>query len=143
MDGNTEMLNYIYQNTQMGTDTINQLLGIVDDDKFSKQLQSQLNEYKNIKSKAAKMLNEHGRTEKGISTMLKVGTYMNIEFKTMKDNSPEKVAEMLIQGSTMGVIDATKNLKKYKDADSDILKLGEKLLKTEESNIDNLKSYLG
>ena len=45
MNGNAELLNFIYQNSQMGVDTIKQLMGIVEDAEFKKHLESQLNEY--------------------------------------------------------------------------------------------------
>lgn len=49
---------------------------------------------------------------------------------------------MLIIGSNMGIIDAIKNLKKYKDAEPSIVKLMEKLLKFEEDNVQQLKQFL-
>jgi hypothetical protein len=48
MNGNTELLNFVFQNSQMGVDTIKQLLDIVKDENFKKQLESQFNEYKQI-----------------------------------------------------------------------------------------------
>jgi len=42
----------------------------------------------------------------------------------------------------MGIIDMTKNLKKYSDADKDILALGNRLLEFEKRNIDELKKFL-
>ncbi|MEG1459038.1 MAG: hypothetical protein RSJ40_07000, partial [Acetivibrio sp.] len=68
--------------------------------------------------------------------------YMSISMKTWMDNSPCHISEMLIQGSTMGIIDATKNIQKYSDANKDILKLAQRLLKTEQTNIEQLKHFL-
>ena len=72
MNGNSEMLNFVFQNSQMGVDTIKQLLGIVEDEKFKKYLESQFNEYKEINCSAQKALNENGQHEKGISTFDKI-----------------------------------------------------------------------
>lgn len=41
----------------------------------------------------------------------------------------------------MGIIDAIKKLKKYKDEEQDIIKLMEKLLKFEEDNVQQLKQF--
>lgn len=38
MNGNAELLNFIYQNSQMGVDTIRQLMDIVQDAEFNKHL---------------------------------------------------------------------------------------------------------
>ncbi|WP_142414216.1 hypothetical protein [Hathewaya massiliensis] len=142
MNGNTELLNFIFQNSQMGVDTINQLLGIVEDENFKKHLQSQLNEYKEIHLTAQKALNENGHDEKGISTFDKIKTYFMINMQTMTDKTPSHISEMLIIGSNMGVIDAIKNLKKYNEAEPSIIKLMEKLLKFEEDNVQQLKQFL-
>ncbi|WP_312060262.1 hypothetical protein [Anaerotignum sp.] len=142
MDGNTELLNYIYQNSQMGIKTLNQLIEIVEDNDFKKQLQSQLNEYKSINRTALQKLNELGHEEKGIGNMAKISAYMSISIKTLMDKSPCHISQMLIQGSTMGIIDATKNIQKYNDADKQILQLADKLLKTEQNNIEQLKPFL-
>lgn len=142
MNGNTELLNFIFQNSQMGVDTINQLLGIVEDENFKKHLQSQLNEYKEIHLTAQKALNENGHDEKGISTFDKIKTYFMINMQTMTDKTPSHISEMLIIGSNMGIIDAIKNLKKYNEAEPNIIKLMEKLLKFEEDNVQQLKQFL-
>ena len=143
MNGNTELLNYIYQNSQMGIETLNQLIQIVKNKDFNDHLRTQLKEYESLNKEALSKLKELGHEEKSIGTMVKISAYMSISMKTMMDNSPSHIAEMLIQGSTMGIIDATKNIQKYKDADKEILALTDKILKTEQNNIDQLKGFLG
>lgn len=142
MDGNTELLNYIYQNSQMGVRTIEQLLNIVEDKEFKEHLQVQEEEYKKLNQTSVELLNERGHEEKEIGNMAKISSYMSINMKTLTDKTPSHISDMLIQGSTMGIIDATKNIKKYASADSNILKLAEKLLKTEQDNIEQLKKFL-
>ena len=61
----------------------------------------------------------------------------------MKDNSDSKMADMLIQGFTMGVINVTKRIDTFdKDADKFILKLAKEFKKFQEENIEMLKKYL-
>jgi hypothetical protein len=142
MNGNVELLNYIYQNSQMGLDTIKQILEIANDEGFKKQLQSQVNEYRSINDLAKGLLQQNGCEEKGISKLAEISTYMSISMHTLTDKTPSHISEMLIQGSTMGITDATKNIKKYKDANKDILDLADKLLKFEQNNIEQLKKFL-
>ena len=42
----------------------------------------------------------------------------------------------------MGIVEAAQNLKKYAHADKDAVKLMERLMKTEEKNVQELKQYL-
>jgi len=142
MDANTEYLNYIYQNAEMGVETIRQILEIIEDSDFSKHLQTQLKEYTEINCEAKKKLNEAGHEEKDIGNMQKVMAYMSISMKTLTDKSISHISEMMIKGSAMGIIEATKNIRIYADADKDIVALAKKLLKTEENNFERLKKYL-
>lgn len=142
MNGNAELLNFIYQNSQMGVDTIKQLIEIVKDDDFKKHLEAQFNEYKEIHCAAKNALNDSGYDEKGISTLDKIKTYLMINIQTMADKTPSHISEMLIIGSNMGIINAVKNLKKYNNAEPDILSLMERLLRFEENNVQQLKKFL-
>lgn len=142
MNGNAELLNFIYQNSQMGVDTINQLIGIVEDDDFKNHIKAQYKEYKEIHQAAKKLLNENGYDEKGISALEKIRTYLMINMQTLTDKSASHIAEMLIIGSNMGIINAVKNLKKYKNAEQSIINLMERLLKYEENNVQQLKKFL-
>jgi hypothetical protein len=142
MNGNAELLNYIYKNSQMGQDTINRLLGIVEDENFKRLLESQFREYKQIFDLAEKKLETSGSEVKEISPLSKLQAYMMIDMKTLMDRTPNHISEMLIQGSSKGIIEITRNLKKYSDADQDILDLGNKLLEFEQRNIEELKKFL-
>lgn len=142
MNGNAELLNFIYQNSQMGVDTIKQLIEIVEDKEFIKHLKSQFDEYNEIHCAAQKALNENGYDEKGISALDKIKTYLMINIQTLTDKTPSHISEMLIIGSNMGVINAVKNIKKYMNAEPGIISLMERLLKFEENNIQQLKEFL-
>lgn len=142
MSGNAELLNFIYQNSQMGVTTIEQLTGIAEDETFKVHLRSELNEYREINEAARVLLNTNGYDEKGISALDKIKTYLMINMQTMMDKTTSHIAEMLILGSNMGIIDATRNIDKYKDVEKDILALMKKLLKFEENNIKTLKTFI-
>lgn len=142
MDANIEMLNYIYQNAQMGENTLEQLMKISKDENFNKLLGSQFSEYKEIFNEAQQKLTALNKEAKDLSAGRKVMTYIMINFETLKDSSPSHISQMLIQGSTMGIIAITKNLKEYKDANQDIISLGQKLLEFEQQNVEECKKFL-
>jgi len=142
MNGNAELLNFIYQNSQMGVNTLSQLMDIAEDEEFRKHLQQQYEEYKDIHEKAKQALNENGYDEKGISALDKIKTYIMVNIQTLTDKSSSHIAEMLMVGSNMGIINAIKNLKKYSYAEQSIKSLMERLLKLEENNVQQLKNFL-
>ncbi len=142
LNAKAELLNFVYQNAQMGVNTISQLIGIVEDEEFQKHLKTQLDEYENILGRAKMALVESGHDEKGLSALEKIRTYIMINFQTLTDRSASHIAEMLIVGSNMGIINAIKNLKKYKEVDKDTRALMERLLEIEENNVQQLKKFL-
>ena len=143
MNANAELLNFVYQNSQMGVDTLKQLMDIVEDNHFKEHLEHQFNEYKQIHNAAKESLNKNGYDEKGLGTLEKIRTYLMINMQTLSDKTSSHISEMLIIGSNMGVINAIKNLRKYKeDAEPEILGLMNRLLKFEENNIQQLKDFL-
>lgn len=142
MDANAEYLNYIYQNAQMGTKTIGQILDIAEEKEFKEILSSQYKEYEAIEKEAEKLLREKSKEEKDISLYQKVSAYIMINAKTLTDKSASHIAEMMMQGSTMGVIDIIRNNRKYQGADKEIADLGQRLLKFEENNINECKKFI-
>ena len=74
--------------------------------------------------------------------MAKMMSYVSSSAKTMMDNSASKIAELMIQGSTMGITNMTKSVHDYDDSDQDVKKLAEKHIKTEQANVDEMKKFL-
>lgn len=142
MNGNEEFLNYIYQNSEMGIDTIKQLSGIVKDESYKQLLNSQMSEYRMIFEESRKKLKDYDTDIKGINRLSKLSTYLMINFNTITDKSPSHISEMLIQGSTMGIVDITKKINQYKDADPGIVSLANRLLELERNNVEECKKYL-
>ena len=143
MSADAEMLNFIYQNSQMGVETLNQLIPMIDNEAFKKRIEAQLKEYEQIHEEAKKLLNRHGYDEKGIGALEKIMAYLMIDMKTLMDKSSSHIAEMLIQGSNMGIIDAVKRINQYeKEAEKEVTALMKRLLKFEENNVKRLKEAL-
>lgn len=143
MSADAEMLNFIYQNSQMGVETLNQLIPMIDNEAFKKRIEAQLKEYEQIHEEAKKLLNHHGYDEKGIGALEKIMAYLMIDMKTLMDKSSSHIAEMLIQGSNMGIIDAVKRINQYeKEAEKEVTALMKRLLKFEENNVERLKEAL-
>ncbi len=143
MTKEAELLNYIYQNAQMGVDTLKQIVDIAEDRTFKNELKSELEEYESILQEAKNLFEEIDEKVKDVSLMDKIETYITINIKTLKDKSNQHIAEMLIIGSNMGVVNAIKNINRYKGSvDSKIVTLMERLLDTEENNVKELKKYL-
>ena len=143
MSADAEMLNFIYQNSQMGVETLNPLIPMIDNEAFKKRIEAQLKEYEQIHEEAKKLFDRHGYDETGIGALEKIMAYLMIDMKTLMDKSSSHIAEMLIQGSNMGIIDAVKRINQYeKEAEKEVTALMKRLLKFEENNVERLKEAL-
>ncbi len=154
MSGDTNLLNFIYQNVEMGKNTIPQLISSCEDSKFENALLSQLKEYENISAEATRLLNRRGESPDSVSAMAKMSSYVMTEMKTMRDSSVSHMAEMMIQGNTMGETALLRHLRSHtcsdesgsvnghKDVDDEVQKLGTKLLDTLRANTEEMKKFL-
>ena len=142
MSSDTTLLNFIYQNVQMGQTTIPQLIASCQDAEFNQALQSQLKEYEQIGAEAVKLLNKRGEGPDSVSPMARMSSFVMTEMKTIRDSSVSHMAEMMIQGNTMGETTLLKHLRDSDEADHEITRLGERLLGTLRKNTEEMKRFL-
>ena len=135
MNDNVKLLNFIYQNSQMGVETIEQLEKIVEDKDFKRYLKEKYEGY-------CKIHNSHGYDERGIGSFEKIRTYLMINMQTLTDKSTSHIAEMMMIGSTMGIINAIRNIADYNHAKKDIIKLMETLKAFEEKSYGDLQKFI-
>lgn len=142
MKESIELLNFVYQNAKMGIVGINQISDKIEEVGFKEVIGEQLADYEVICSEAIELFIKYGKNEKDIGIMVKVMSYMYSFTKTLTDHSTSNLAKLMIDGSNKGVIEITEKLNNMKNVDKEVYKLGEKLLKIEEKNIETLKRFL-
>ena len=142
----TEILQLIYKNVKMGSEAIISLLPKVKNTQLRSDITEQMAQYDKYAATITDRLSELGEEPKWsiIDTFpLKAGITMN----TLADSSDSHIAEMMIQGSNMGIIDIVKKLNAYGE-DADIteveteLNLLREVMKFEEDCVQKLKKYL-
>ena len=106
MSGDAELLNFIYQNSQMGVDTIRQLIGVVEDKDLKEHLKTQFQGYEEFHQAAKELLNEHGYDEKGLGIVEKARTYFMINLQTMTDPSASTMPMLLPVISMLAMCEA-------------------------------------
>ena len=126
----------------MGMDAINFVIDKVEDDDLHKELERQYNGYRKISDKICELYPEYSRDEPHeTSVMNKVMTWYGIEMKTMLDKSNSKIAELLLQGTNMGIIEGRKLLN-HKNTDKEVEKLVSEYIKNQEEAVEKLKEFL-
>ena len=126
----------------MGCEGIDEILPITKGEKFRQALDTQKEEYRKICDEADRLLVQKKAEPEDLTAMAKMGSKTMTMMKTMKDDSEEHLAEMMYQGSAMGVTKIIRNLREYTGNDSSVRALAEQLLKTEENNMEQMKKFL-
>ena len=139
---NLNMLEAVVQNSEMGKNTLEQIVPMTDDARFKAELLRQQNIYRQLNQEAHTAIAACGGTAQGQSAMAKFNTKMGVAMKTITDKSTRNLAEMLSEGSSQGVMDCVKSQKDYPDAAPGSKRLMQKLQDFEEDNRIKLEQFL-
>ena len=145
MKTENELLQHIYQDASMATFTLTKLLENLKekDNKIKDATEDILKEYEQFAKTSKQLLQEQKIIPQEESMMAKMGASMGIKKEVINDNSDASMAEMLIQGTSMGSLEMQKKIKAYeKKIDEETLKLAKSFLKFQENAIEKLKKYL-
>jgi hypothetical protein len=139
-----DTLECIYENVKMGADSIINLLPKVEDSRLKSDMSVQLSGYEKFATRARNELKEMGIEAQEKGFMTKAMARVGMELNTMMDTSLSHIAEMMIEGSTMGVTDTTKVIHEYEGNPEcrDVLDLARNIVKFEEQNIEDMKKFL-
>ena len=142
MDTNRYILNELNKGIKMGMDSISNVSEKVQDDRFKQDLKYQYDEYNKILNEVNDELTKFDDFPKEINPMQKAMSWMGVEMNTMMDKSNSKIAELMIQGTNMGIIEGVKLLNQNPDADEEVKNVLNKFIKFQENTIEQLKKYL-
>ena len=135
-------LGAIYKNAKMGADSIINLLPKVKDDALRSAMTMQLDGYEKYAARAARELECHDVEAKEEGLMVRMSARMGMAINTMISASTSHIAEMMIEGSNMGITDMIKLINNYDTIDSEAVRLAREIVGFEEHNIEILKHYL-
>ena len=139
---NLSLLEAVVQNTEMGKNTLEQIVPMTDDVQFKAELLRERNIYRELNQEAHTAIEACGGTAQGQSAMAKINTRMGIGMKTLTNKSTRNLAEMLSEGSSQGVMDCIKSQKDYPDAAPGSKRLMQKVQDFEEDNRIRLERFL-
>lgn len=139
-----DLLEAVYKNVRMGADSIIDIMPKVSDDSMRTELTSELERYEEFSAEIEKAILNMGEDAKDQGILAKLGTKMSVAMNTMVDSTTSHIAEMMIQGGTMGITDATKLLREYENTScsEEALDIARRVIKYEEETVERLKSFL-
>ncbi len=137
-----QLLSELYRSTQIGAESINSLISETSDPALKTELSNQLCGYQKLSKRAHQMLEKRGGRAEETGKMKTMGIHTGIKLNTLIDKTSSHLAEMAIEGSTMGIVDTTKQLGDFSGASQNVRQLGNEVVAFEQQNIETLKRYL-
>ena len=106
-------------------------------------LRRQLAEYEELFCEADRLLHERGEKGRDISAVARLGSLTVSRMRVRTSPEPEaKIAELMVQGNTRGMLKSLHNLRTLDAVDPKISSLSTRLLQTEQANIDEMMRFL-
>ncbi len=141
-ENEVNVLDELNKGACMGMDAIHFILDKVEDDHFKQILETQYAQYQSIATKISELYPEYSNKEPhDTSAMNKAMTWYNIEMKTLTDKSNSKIAELLLQGTNMGIIEGRKLLN-HKSTDDQVNSLVQAYVDMQEEAVEKIKQFL-
>ena len=139
---NINALDEINKGTCMGIDAISFVLKKVEDKEFKKIIEKQEKDYHRIEEKIQSIYHKYDDgTPHETNALTKAMTLTGIEMKTLTDSSNSKIAELLLQGVNMGIIEGRKILNQKK-LNKEVRNIVSEYVAMQEENVEILKKYL-
>ncbi|MBD8990684.1 MAG: hypothetical protein EGQ87_06880 [Clostridiales bacterium] len=142
MKNSKEILSSVVKTAQMGQTGIRSVLDTSMRPSLRKALESQLREYDSIETEAHTIASQRGWELKELDPGVRMMTDMMTRMKLHGRNTDSKIADMMIQGNTRGMVKGLKNLHQFPSSDSQVQMVSQKLLDCETANIRQMQGYL-
>ena len=141
MDTNS-LINEIRRTTDMGVVGIEAVERKTAQQTLRDALRQQKQEYHELYNRADCLLQQKSGEKRDVNPLAKRMAAAGSAMKLMLGRSDSKIAEMMIEGNTKGMIKSYQSIRRLEPTDADTLALSRKLLDTELHNIEQMKKFL-
>ena len=134
----------LYKNVKMGADSIINIMDKVKDGELRQELTAQLNRYEEFAKEIGDQLRHEGGTPVEEGMMSKMGAKIGMAMNTMMDSTSSHIAQMMIEGATMGITENTRLIREYenKHCSEKSLSIARQTVKFMEDSVERMKKYL-
>ena len=143
MNETIQLLQDVVRNARTGEEAIGQLMEKAESREMRGELDREREQYRAAARDAESALAQAGGMPEPVGLAQKAGMWLGTQMNTLTDRSNAHIAEMVIQGATMGIIEMTKARNTYPDADAGAAGLASRFIVEQNDIIDRQKTYLG
>lgn len=141
-DYNVKAITDVYKNAHLALQSISDLIPAVDDNELIAELKEEYEGYEKIIGEISSFMIENQIERKDVNPFKKAMLWGSIKMKTLINNSRNQVAEMMINGTVMGINELTAMKNESSVLDDEVKVFVEKLLELEENYNERLKKFL-
>ena len=139
---NLTILNEIHKAARTGMNSIDYLLEKVGDENMRENLTFQYSEYGKIVDRVSTEFDKYGEVPDDEPIMTKMMGWTGVQLNTITDKSNSHIAEIMIQGGDMGIIECQKLLNHNPKADSEVKNILTDFMTLQQNNINKMKTFL-
>ena len=142
MINSQRVLNDIIKTSQMGISGIQVVMDRAREPSLRQALKVQRKEYSNIEQQAKLLAQRKGYRIDQLKPLTRSMSAMMSRGQLLLGEPDSKIAGMMIQGNTRGMILSLMNMRRCDRPDSQVAELAQKLLETEKNNIESLEGFV-
>ena len=139
---NLTILNEIHKAARTGMNSIDYLLEKVGDENMKENLTFQYSEYGKIVDRVSTEFDKYGEVPDDEPLMTKMMGWTGVQLNTITDKSNSHIAEIMIQGGDMGIIECQKLLNHNPKADTEVKNILTDFMTLQQNNINKMKTFL-
>ena len=136
------VLNEISRTCQLAMNNISYLTNRIFDLEMKKDLVAIYSQYANVLKQVIEHFEKYGEVPECISLSCKIMGFCGIKLDTIRDRSNSHIADIMIQGSLLGIIKCQKILNSALEIEKSTTELLKNFNKFQRQNIDKLNAYL-
>lgn len=137
-----ELLRKTYENAKTGMDAIGLLMSKIQTTGFGNLLSEQKAKYYEIAREAALQLGGYQELPPEGGVFSRLGMWSSVQMNIVNSKRTDRMAEVMINGSTEGMIEMRRLINRFRNADPRTLALANRLVDAEQENITLMQHYL-
>lgn len=138
----TTLIDDTYKNVRMGSFGIDCIIDKIEDGRLEELMRKQNAFYLDATTDLERISEKYKHEPVDIGPFLKGSSFTSINMKTMFNKETQHIAEMLIQGTTMGITETIKSQKDNPVDDKELTDLVLSVISHQEDFVESLKEFL-
>ena len=138
------LLGELYKEMKMGANSLTDILGKITDGGLRQELTRQIEEYERFAKSASDRLLDCGVKPKEESIVARMSAKVGMAMNTMTDATTSHLAQMVIEGDTMGITELTRLVREHENTSCSeaTLALVRDAIRFLEDAVERTKAYL-